>query len=66
MLAIQLNELATRVSELRSCKSESNGARHSRHSAQGFTGVIVQLEAAEDAISCGCRNEADDHFASRR
>ena len=30
--------------------------------AQGFTGVIVQLEAAEDAISCGCRNEVDDHL----
>jgi len=24
--------------------------------------VIVQLEAAEDAISCGCRKEADDHL----
>jgi signal transduction histidine kinase len=30
--------------------------------AQGFTGVIVQLEAAEDAISCGYRKEADDHL----
>src|SRR5256885_10198025 len=30
--------------------------------AQGFTGVIVQLEAAEDAISCGSRKEADDHL----
>src|SRR4030095_4169624 len=30
--------------------------------AQGFTGVIVQLEAAEDAISCGCRKEADNHL----
>ena len=30
--------------------------------AQGFTGVIVQLEAAEDAISCGCRKEADKHL----
>ncbi|PYL78528.1 MAG: hypothetical protein DMF26_00440 [Verrucomicrobia bacterium] len=38
--------LPTKVSELRS----------------GFTGVIVQLEAAEDAISCGCRKEADDHL----
>jgi len=30
--------------------------------AQGFTGVIVQLEAAEDAFSCGCRKEANDHL----
>jgi signal transduction histidine kinase len=30
--------------------------------AQGFTGVIVQLEAAEDAISCGSRKEADAHL----
>ena len=30
--------------------------------AQGFTGVIVQLEAAEDAISCGSRKEADNHL----
>jgi len=30
--------------------------------AQGFTGVIVQLEAAEDAIVCGSRKEADKHL----
>jgi signal transduction histidine kinase len=30
--------------------------------AQGFTGVIVQLEAAEDAIACGSRKEADKHL----
>ena len=30
--------------------------------AQGFTGVIVQLEAAEDAISLGSRKEADAHL----
>jgi signal transduction histidine kinase len=30
--------------------------------AQGFTGVIIQLEAAEDAISSRCRKEADDHL----
>jgi PAS domain S-box-containing protein len=30
--------------------------------AQGFTGVIVQLEAAEDAMSCGCRKESNDHL----
>ena len=30
--------------------------------AQGFTGVIVQLEAAEDAIACCRRNEANAHL----
>jgi signal transduction histidine kinase len=30
--------------------------------AQGFTGVIVQLEAAEDAIACCRRKEADEHL----
>src|SRR3954453_16998737 len=30
--------------------------------AQGFTGVIVQLEAAEDAIGSGSRKEADKHL----
>jgi signal transduction histidine kinase len=30
--------------------------------AQGFTGVIVQLESAEDAIACGRRKEANQHL----
>ena len=30
--------------------------------AQGFTGVIIQLEAAEDATSCGQQTEADKHL----
>src|SRR6266404_5594220 len=30
--------------------------------AQGFTGVIVQLEAAADATSKGLANEADEHL----
>jgi len=30
--------------------------------AQGFTGVIVQLEAAEDALASGSREEAEDHI----
>ncbi|PYS67127.1 MAG: hypothetical protein DMF73_20045, partial [Acidobacteria bacterium] len=30
--------------------------------AQGFTGVIIQLEAAEDATSCGQQAEADKHL----
>jgi signal transduction histidine kinase len=30
--------------------------------AQGFTGVIVQLESAEDAIACCRRKEANEHL----
>ena len=30
--------------------------------AQGFTGVIVQLEAAEDVLASGSREEAEDHI----
>jgi signal transduction histidine kinase len=30
--------------------------------AQGFTGVILQLEAVADAISCGQQKEADKHL----
>jgi len=30
--------------------------------AQGFTGVIVQLEAAEDALASGSREEAEEHI----
>src|SRR5436189_1590271 len=30
--------------------------------AQGFTGVIVQLEAVEDAIACCRRKEANEHL----
>lgn len=34
--------------------------------AQGFTGVIIQLEAAEDARVRGLSKEADKHLASAR
>jgi PAS domain S-box-containing protein len=30
--------------------------------AQGFTGVIVQLEAAEDALGCGFRKDTNKHI----
>src|SRR5437870_820517 len=63
MLAIQLNELAD-LGQRAAVFEERNRMARDIHDtlAQGFTGVIVQLEAAEDAISCGCRKEGDDHL----
>jgi PAS domain S-box-containing protein len=63
MLAIQLNEFAEQ-SQRAAVLDERNRMARDIHDtlAQGFTGVIVQLEAAEDAISCGCRKEADNHL----
>jgi signal transduction histidine kinase len=63
MLALKLNELAEQ-SQRAAVLDERNRMARDIHDtlAQGFTGVIVQLEAAEDAISCGCRKEADNHL----
>jgi PAS domain S-box-containing protein len=63
MLALKLNELAEQ-SQRAAVLDERNRMVRDIHDtlAQGFTGVIVQLEAAEDAISCGCRKEADNHL----
>jgi PAS domain S-box-containing protein len=63
MLAIQLNELADQGQRAAVFEERNRMARDIHDTlAQGFTGVIVQLEAAEDAISCGYRKEADDHL----
>ncbi len=63
MLAIQLNEFAEQGQRAAVFEERNRMARDIHDTlAQGFTGVIVQLEAAEDAISCGCRKEADDHL----
>jgi PAS domain S-box-containing protein len=63
MLAIELNELAEQGQRAAVFEERNRMARDIHDTlAQGFTGVIVQLEAAEDAISCGCREEADDHL----
>src|SRR5882724_13354610 len=63
MLALQLNEFAEQ-SQRAAVLDERNRMARDIHDtlAQGFTGVIVQLEAAEDAVSCGCRKEADNHL----
>jgi signal transduction histidine kinase len=63
MLAIQLNELAEEGRRAAVLEERNRMARDIHDTlAQGFTGVIVQLEAAEDAISCGSRKEADNHL----
>jgi signal transduction histidine kinase len=63
MLANQLNELAEQGQRAAVFEERNRMARDIHDTlAQGFTGVIVQLEAAEDAISCGYRKEADAHL----
>jgi len=63
MLALQLNELAEQGRRAAVFEERNRMARDIHDTlAQGFTGVIVQLEAAEDAISCGSRREADKHL----
>src|SRR5205814_1447759 len=63
MLALQLNEFAEQGQRAAVFEERNRMARDFHDTlAQGFTGVIVQLEAAEDAISCGYRKEADNHL----
>jgi PAS domain S-box-containing protein len=63
MLALQLNELAEQGQRAAVFEERNRMARDIHDTlAQGFTGVIVQLEAAEDAISCGSRREGDKHL----
>ena len=63
MLAIQLNEFAEQGRRAAVFEERNRMARDIHDTlAQGFTGVIVQLEAAEDAIACGYRKDADNHL----
>ncbi len=63
MLALRLNEFAEQGRRAAVFEERNRMARDIHDTlAQGFTGVIVQLEAAEDAVSCGYRKEADDHL----
>ena len=63
MMALQLNEFAEQGQRAAVLEERNRMARDIHDTlAQGFTGVIVQLEAAEDAISCGYRKEADNHL----
>jgi signal transduction histidine kinase len=63
MLAIQLNELAEQSRQAAILEERNRMARDIHDTlAQGFTGVIVQLEAVEDAIACCRRKEANKHL----
>jgi PAS domain S-box-containing protein len=63
MLAIQLNEFAERSRQTAILEERNRMARDIHDTlAQGFTGVIVQLEAVEDAIACCRRKEANEHL----
>src|SRR6266481_369593 len=63
MLAIQLNEFAERSRQAAVLEERNRLARDIHDTlAQGFTGVIVQLEAADDAIACCRRKEANEHL----
>src|SRR5439155_168494 len=63
MLAMHLSRLSAESREAAVIAERNRMARDIHDTlAQGFTGVIVQLEAAEDAFSCGCRKEANDHL----
>jgi PAS domain S-box-containing protein len=63
MLAIQLNEFAEQGQRAAVFEERNRMARDIHDTlAQGFTGVIVQLEAAEDAFSCGYHKEANNHL----
>ncbi len=62
MLAVQLMHLA-RQTRITAALNERERLARNLHDtlAQGFTGVIVQLEAAEDARLRGLASEADEH-----
>src|SRR4028118_1936617 len=63
-LAIQVIRLSEQARQA-AIESERNRLARDMHDtlAQGFTGVIVQLEAAEDAIVQGLTRAADQHIS---
>ena len=67
MLTVQMMRLS-RQGRQAAIASERNRLARDIHDtlAQGFTGVIVQLEAAEDARSRGLNAESDEHLARAR
>src|SRR6266508_483741 len=63
MLAIQLNEFAEQSRQAAILDERNRMARDIHDTlAQGFTGGLVQWEAAEDAIACCRRKEANEHL----
>lgn len=64
MLAIQLMRLSQQSRQAAVAAERNRMARDIHDTlAQGFTGVIVQLEAAADATSEGLVREANEHIA---
>src|SRR5437868_1165050 len=67
MLAIQLNKFAEQSRRAAVLEERNRMARDIHDTlAQGLTGVIVQLQAAEDATSKGYTKEAQDHLQNAR
>lgn len=67
MLMLQLTRLSEEASASAVVAERNRMARDIHDTlAQGFTGVIVQLEAASDARSRGLANEADHHVERAR
>src|SRR4029079_10542840 len=63
MSAVQLDQFAEQSQQAAVLEERNRMARDIHDTlAQGFTGVIIQLEAAEDATSCGQQTEADKHL----
>lgn len=67
MLMIRMAELSAQGREA-AVTGERNRIARDIHDtlAQGFTGIIVQLEAAEDASRRGLEGEAEQHLVSAR
>jgi signal transduction histidine kinase len=67
LLMIHFTRLSTRSRETAVIAERNRLARDIHDTlAQGFTGVIVQLEAAEDARARGLAEEAADHLGRAR
>jgi PAS domain S-box-containing protein len=63
MFAIQLNEFAKQSQQAAVLEERNRMARDIHDTlAQGLTGVIVQLQAAEDATSKGYKKDARSHL----
>jgi signal transduction histidine kinase len=63
MFAVQLDQFAEHGQQAAILEERNRMARDIHDTlAQGFTGVIIQLEAAEDATSDGHQKEADKHL----
>jgi PAS domain S-box-containing protein len=63
MFAVQFHQFAEQSQEGAVLAERNRMARDIHDTlAQGFTGVIVQLEAAEDAIASGQQKEGDKHL----